>query len=185
MSWTKELCEMDSDNDGATNGEELGDPCCAWGEGDYATIIWRGLPGQYTTFTAEILASMKCTSIETKEKIPNGEQFFAENDLVQFWISSFGKDFSNASMIWTKEVCEMDSDEDGATNGEELGDPCCEWKIGDTPKNNKATDPGSLDSFSEDQLARIKCDITTSNNTDPEKTTETGDKDPKSDEEIP
>jgi hypothetical protein len=25
-----ELCEADSDGDGKTNGEELGDPCCVW-----------------------------------------------------------------------------------------------------------------------------------------------------------
>lgn len=28
----------------------------------------------------------------------------------------------------------MDSDDDGLTNGEELGDPCCVWKEGDTPE---------------------------------------------------
>jgi len=29
-------------------------------------------------------------------------------------------------------LCRMDSDEDGRTNGEELGDPNCTWK----PNNN-------------------------------------------------
>ncbi|GMH42495.1 hypothetical protein BSKO_10414 [Bryopsis sp. KO-2023] len=33
VTWTKELCEMDSDGDGFSNGEELGDPCCIWTEG--------------------------------------------------------------------------------------------------------------------------------------------------------
>jgi hypothetical protein len=157
--WTRELCEMDSDNDGATNGEELGDPCCTWEKGDDAAIIWRGLPGQYTTFHAEILASMKCTSRKTKEKIPNGEQFFADNDVVQFWVSSFGKDFSNASMIWTKELCEMDSDEDGATNGEELGDPCCRWQVGGSPMNSTIWgNPMYKNPFSADELAGLKCE---------------------------
>jgi len=32
-SWTKALCEMDSDGDGQTNGFELGDPDCIWSEG--------------------------------------------------------------------------------------------------------------------------------------------------------
>lgn len=28
--WTTTLCEADSDGDGQTNGQELGDPCCIW-----------------------------------------------------------------------------------------------------------------------------------------------------------
>jgi hypothetical protein len=35
-----ELCSEDSDGDGYTNGEELGDPCCTWEE--------NGLPSAYT-----------------------------------------------------------------------------------------------------------------------------------------
>ena len=31
--WDKRLCEADSDSDGWTNGEELGDPKCLWREG--------------------------------------------------------------------------------------------------------------------------------------------------------
>ena len=30
QTFTKELCEKDSDGDGKTNGEELGDPGCVW-----------------------------------------------------------------------------------------------------------------------------------------------------------
>ena len=33
-TWTVELCQLDSDGDGFTNGEELGDPDCTWQEGD-------------------------------------------------------------------------------------------------------------------------------------------------------
>lgn len=32
--WTRWLCEQDSDGDGWTNGQELGDPCCTWTEGE-------------------------------------------------------------------------------------------------------------------------------------------------------
>ncbi|KAF4031734.1 hypothetical protein GN244_ATG16415 [Phytophthora infestans] len=44
----------------------------------------------------------------------------------------FGIAFEEVGMEWTKELCEADSDEDGQTNGQELGDPCCIWKEGDT-----------------------------------------------------
>eukprot|EP00931_Biecheleriopsis_adriatica_P093366 TRINITY_DN67110_c0_g1_i1.p1 TRINITY_DN67110_c0_g1~~TRINITY_DN67110_c0_g1_i1.p1 ORF type:complete len:636 (+),score=83.92 TRINITY_DN67110_c0_g1_i1:281-1909(+) len=40
FNWTQALCEADSDNDGLTNGEELGDPCCLWREND--------IPSQFT-----------------------------------------------------------------------------------------------------------------------------------------
>ncbi len=46
---------------------------------------------------------------------------------------------------WDKCLCERDSDGDGMTNGEELGDPDCTWKPGDTPKvvaMNKLSHPG-------------------------------------------
>eukprot|EP00916_Digyalum_oweni_P009018 GHVL01015184.1.p2 GENE.GHVL01015184.1~~GHVL01015184.1.p2 ORF type:complete len:121 (-),score=10.08 GHVL01015184.1:101-463(-) len=30
QTWTRELCQKDSDEDGKTNGQELGDPDCTW-----------------------------------------------------------------------------------------------------------------------------------------------------------
>ncbi|KAJ0400581.1 hypothetical protein P43SY_009499 [Pythium insidiosum] len=43
-------------------------------------------------------------------------------------LNAFGRDFLHiANRSWTKELCERDSDGDGQTNGEELGDPCCLW----------------------------------------------------------
>jgi hypothetical protein len=38
--WTQWLCEQDSDGDGWTNGEELGDPCCTWTEGSEDMPDW-------------------------------------------------------------------------------------------------------------------------------------------------
>ncbi len=32
----------------------------------------------------------------------------------------------------------LDSDEDGATDGDEFGDPCCDWKNGGTSKNEQS-----------------------------------------------
>uniref|UniRef100_A0A383VW56 Temptin Cys/Cys disulfide domain-containing protein n=1 Tax=Tetradesmus obliquus TaxID=3088 RepID=A0A383VW56_TETOB len=39
--------------------------------------------------------------------------------------NKFGQDFAAAGHTWTKELCQADSDGDGYSNGEELGDPNC------------------------------------------------------------
>merc|ERR1711860_12767 len=39
----------------------------------------------------------------------------------------FGDDFAAANHVWTKALCQKDSDGDGKTNGQELGDPDCKW----------------------------------------------------------
>lgn len=36
---------------------------------------------------------------------------------------------------WTNDLCWKDSDGDGKTNGEELGDPDCEWVPNSVPKS--------------------------------------------------
>ena len=54
--WTQELCNLDSDGDGRTNGEELGDPECIWTEGDApSTTSDITHPGK--TLTNQILIS--------------------------------------------------------------------------------------------------------------------------------
>ena len=40
-----------------------------------------------------------------------------------------------------EEVCDKDSDGDGATNGAELGDPDCAWRVGDASPDAMVTDP--------------------------------------------
>jgi len=49
-------------------------------------------------------------------------------------LNPFGKDFKAAKLTWTYDLCSKDSDGDGRTNGEELGDPHCEWKDDGAPK---------------------------------------------------
>ncbi|CAG5134167.1 unnamed protein product [Candidula unifasciata] len=39
----------------------------------------------------------------------------------------FGSDFQLAGHAWNEILCKKDSDGDGKTNGEELGDPECGW----------------------------------------------------------
>ena len=45
--------------------------------------------------------------------------------------NQFGKDFADAKYEWTIALCLADSDGDGYTNGEEMGDPCCTFRVGE------------------------------------------------------
>ncbi|ESO98732.1 hypothetical protein LOTGIDRAFT_158680 [Lottia gigantea] len=55
----------------------------------------------------------------------------------------FGKDFESTGKMWTQTLCRKDSDGDGKTNGEELGDPNCIWSQGQLPEISKnITHPG-------------------------------------------
>ena len=62
-TWSKELCQSDSDKDGVSNGAELGDPCCTWSVGNDAILITEGLshPGDASsTTTSTDLTSAVC-----------------------------------------------------------------------------------------------------------------------------
>ncbi|TMW56991.1 hypothetical protein Poli38472_002916 [Pythium oligandrum] len=82
-------------------------------------------------------------------------------------LNDFGKAFSNAGQEWTKELCEADSDGDGQTNGQELGDPCCKWTKGGTPSYTKGVShPGDATSKADSSLwANVKCSSDSSSNT--------------------
>ncbi|XP_060560571.1 temptin-like [Ruditapes philippinarum] len=54
----------------------------------------------------------------------------------------FGLDFRAAGHTWTVALCNKDSDGDGKTNGEELGDPKCVWTKGATPAGSATGHPG-------------------------------------------
>ncbi|RQM23078.1 hypothetical protein B5M09_007301 [Aphanomyces astaci] len=74
--------------------------------------------------------------------------------------NAFGAAFKLAGATWTTGLCQADSDNDGATNGDELGDPCCTWKVGEKLATAKATHPGEPDIFTPDQLNALKCGVT-------------------------
>jgi len=42
FNWTEAVCKFDSDNDGLSNGDELGDPFCTWRQGTTPTRTARG-----------------------------------------------------------------------------------------------------------------------------------------------
>ena len=95
--------------------------------------------------------SMICGYSDFVSKIPNGDKISnpCSNDPLDYWFgvghqssggadarNQFGVDFANAGYSWTKSLCQMDSDGDGKTNGEELGDPDCTWTEGATPSKS-------------------------------------------------
>ncbi|KAL3924720.1 MAG: hypothetical protein SGPRY_003834 [Prymnesium sp.] len=59
---------------------------------------------------------------------------------VRFARNPFGTDFAAAGFVWSERLCRLDSDGDGRSNGEELGDPLCLWRHGDdTPAQVNAS----------------------------------------------
>ncbi|XP_052812977.1 MOXD1 homolog 1-like [Mya arenaria] len=78
-----------------------------------------------------------------RDKIPNGHLVANPCNISEIWFgvghkqrygngerNQFGLDFHGQGMQWTEDLCRMDSDGDGARNGEELGDPDCKWVPG-------------------------------------------------------
>jgi len=57
--------------------------------------------------------------------------------------NQFAEDFKKHEYKWSASFCQLDSDGDGITNGEELGDPDCRWNVGDPdPTSTVLTHPG-------------------------------------------
>ncbi|CAL1534136.1 unnamed protein product [Lymnaea stagnalis] len=148
FQWTQALCRLDSDKDGKTNGEELGDPNCTFTAAVPGTLLPpTGNPGtmlKLAVFTLAV-ATVILGHPSFKGLIPNGDKVPNPCPAGGVWpgvghfnISGggernpFGVDFEAANLIWTVALCKLDSDLDGKTNGAELGDPGCIW----TPTNN-------------------------------------------------
>lgn len=79
-------------------------------------------------------------------------------------LNDFGKDFRRLGKKWNKSLCQLDSDKDGISNGEELGDPDCVWTPETIPqRQNKITHPGVCDPWESEkckkQNAWVDCDI--------------------------
>ncbi|XP_069108144.1 temptin-like [Argopecten irradians] len=71
----------------------------------------------------------------------------------------FGKDFAAAGSKWTTELCNKDSDSDGKTNGEELGDPDCTWTKGGTPSGQATGHPGVCEPMDQDACKSVNAAI--------------------------
>ncbi|XP_076076864.1 temptin-like [Mytilus galloprovincialis] len=77
----------------------------------------------------------------------------------------FGLDFKTVGFKWTKELCQKDSDKDGRTNGEELGDPGCTWTKGGTPSAAASGHPGICEPMSNSSCVTVNKDIMCPSNT--------------------
>lgn len=93
-----------------------------------------------------------------RNKIPNGHfvPCNCSNHASMYWAAvghysinegtlkknPFGIDFRQNGTRWTQNLCKGDSDGDGKSNGEELGDPNCTWKEGQTPNSPATGHPG-------------------------------------------
>ncbi|EGZ21609.1 hypothetical protein PHYSODRAFT_496641 [Phytophthora sojae] len=73
--------------------------------------------------------------------------------------NDFGKAFDSAGKVWTLDLCKADTDGDGQTNGQELGDPCCEWTHGAQPRwTSGVSHPSDATKTSNESLwAKIDC----------------------------
>ncbi|XP_048241391.1 dopamine beta-hydroxylase-like isoform X1 [Haliotis rufescens] len=88
--------------------------------------------------------------------------------------NQFGIDFASQGRTWAN-VCNMDSDGDGMTNGQELGDPQCIWTTGATPaRTTELTHPGFCDTSSSQTCAGLITAPCTSSKFNCTGTTETG-----------
>ena len=47
--------------------------------------------------------------------------------------TQFAQDYKLNGYQWTKKLCLIDSDNDGQSNGLEMGDPCCNYVVGTMP----------------------------------------------------
>ena len=57
-------------------------------------------------------------------------------------LNSFANDFNAAGRQWNRQICQADSDGDGMTNGQELGDPNCTWQAGQPVYSASRGHPG-------------------------------------------
>ncbi|OWZ19176.1 hypothetical protein PHMEG_0006617 [Phytophthora megakarya] len=80
-------------------------------------------------------------------------------------VNGFGEDFASALYMWTDKLCNKDSDGDGQTNGQELGDPCCEWDLLALSARwtEGVSHPGNASDTADESLwANIECNSTSS-----------------------
>ena len=73
--------------------------------------------------------------------ITSTHSFFTDN-------TTPGNAWKNHGTTWSLGMCMEDSDGDGFSNGDEMGDPCCKWVAGTTPQRTRnLANPAQKDSI--------------------------------------
>uniref|UniRef100_A0A0B7A301 Copper type II ascorbate-dependent monooxygenase C-terminal domain-containing protein n=1 Tax=Arion vulgaris TaxID=1028688 RepID=A0A0B7A301_9EUPU len=95
-----------------------------------------------------VALSVQCVTsyMVFQNRIPNGKSIPFPCKKDKTWLAAghildegtgarnnFGLDFAQSGFTWTESLCRKDSDGDGMSNGEELGDPYCVWTENDLP----------------------------------------------------
>mmetsp|Transcript_4787 Transcript_4787/g.8506 ORF Transcript_4787/g.8506 Transcript_4787/m.8506 type:complete len:463 (+) Transcript_4787:83-1471(+) len=91
-------------------------------------------------------------------KVPGTEAIGHDNAKGGGSRNVFGEAFQKHGFRWTKALCAEDSDGDNISNGHELGDPCCIWKLGHLPSRTWGiSHPGDAHSSTADPLP-VSCE---------------------------
>ncbi|EEY58615.1 uncharacterized protein PITG_10722 [Phytophthora infestans T30-4] len=94
-----------------------------------ATVVFAAL-----TIPQAVRYSMYAMRVPNGNKVPGVTALGHLDPKLAGPMNEFGMDMIDADFHWTKEFCMKDSDGDGQTNGQELGDPCCEFVFRKNPK---------------------------------------------------
>nr|CCA26019.1 AlNc14C340G10787 [Albugo laibachii Nc14] len=116
----------------------------------------------YALHIALLVFSIQITAFEEfVTKLPNGNHFHAVGHIPKSYtkFSCIGQKYDD-NPDWSS-YCHLDCDEDGLTNGEELGDSCCEWKSSKDDSKLRKTDISDPNDPT-DMTTAPKCKKTTS-----------------------
>ena len=127
--WCSGICTVDSDGDAFSNAEELGDVACKWTSGSAVDFLSTNIgdPNEASS-TPHVNGD-----VPNGKLVPSLHGAWATAHRLQGWAAFSG----------------VDSDGDGYTNGEELGDPKGGWKVGDAEPawGGAVTDPNDATSY--------------------------------------
>ncbi|MBW2526796.1 MAG: hypothetical protein JRI23_21615 [Deltaproteobacteria bacterium] len=117
----------------------------------------KNLPARFAALSVGVAIALTALGANGSEvydydpSVPNGSLnscLTCHTTIEGIDLNSFGWDVQNhkggdgVTPDWAA-VCGLDSDVDGQTNGQELGDPCCEWQMGQAfPRSDAISNPG-------------------------------------------
>lgn len=133
-----------------------------------ASITMHSVPSATAVMAIALAISTHSTSAYPRfvSRVPNADAIPGVNALGHRnsagggALNVFGEAFRAHNTQWTAALCHADSDGDGATNGEELADPCCKWTEASADKGKlglQVSHPGVVNSWTPKQLEAMKC----------------------------